>query len=146
VQDVEKNPILIWQRISDDSKDLRIANPEQFDKRAYTLLLRDFANAAQRLNSRLHQTLTQLQDDPANVVLVGEGDSRVGYLGLNRWCLTKSRRDLKGVEPAQKLWSFLFDEKEPTHLAELANGKTGMIEVSENAWNEWYEKVSTTDT
>ena len=142
VRDAARRLEHTWKRISDNSRDLRLANPEQFNQGMYAQLVREFISAAKRMNSGLQQNLIQLQSDLTNAILKGDGDKRAGYLGLNRWCFTQSRRDQKGVEPAQRLWSFLFGEEEPTRLAELANGKTGMIEVSEDVWSKWYEKIS----
>lgn len=135
--------MLIWKREGGYSRDLRLANPEAFDKEKYTRLLYDFETSAGSVNHRLLASLKELGTDPENAVLTcRSGSFRAGYLGLNRWCVTRGTKFQKGVWAACALWTFLFGEHTPTRLAEAPPGGSGDPVLNIRVWEEWYKHIS----
>mgnify|MGYP001329327664 CR=1 FL=1 len=131
--------MLIYERVSETSRSLRLTNPESLDKAEYKRLLSRFEGAAGNPNKKLVANLRKFGDDPENANLPCDGDLRAGYVGLNRWCLTDAPKFESGRIPAEKLWKFLFNEF-PTTLAGAPG--SGSLVLREGAWNDWYERVS----
>ena len=132
---------LIWKRVSEDSRDLQLVNPEAFGKVEYLRTLKKFSGiAGTKLGGDLEKNLEAIGKQPEQAVLTFRGN-RLGYDGLNRWCTTEGSRFTDDeVFAACKVWKILFGQENPPILVKPA-GRTG-LDIIEHAWNSWYEMVS----
>ena len=76
---------LIWERTTPTSKDIRLLNPEDFNKEEYRRILKDFIEiTGAKLGERLAHNLIRVFKSPETATLTFQAD-RLGYDGLNRW-------------------------------------------------------------
>lgn len=125
--------MLRWERRYPGSKDIRIVNPEAFDSVEYKRRLDRFKADAFQLGQALRENLEAFGRNPRGGWLRATTE---GYIGLNRWCITRGSQYQSGVDGARSLWKYLFGE----HIPELASARASRINKA--AWATWYARIS----
>jgi len=136
---------LFWQRVSGDSKNLKLLNPEDFDKETYLVLLNNFKNDAwegtkHSIKKELNENLKKLERNPTSFEFTCRGN-RQGYDGLARWAAGEYKGFDVFRDSCFKLWEFLFDENPPSKFVFFNNNR---IEIDSDRWKEFYQKIHPT--
>ena len=131
-----------WRCQDEQLKDIQILNIQDLDKETYSKYLDDFIHDAVDVNKKLIDALKRLPGKgmfSARKLNNSQKEfNRDGYFNLYRWCVTESRRYVKGSKTAKVLWEYLFGPLPQ----KLAYNNINNITVDKIDWDNWYKTIS----